>query len=263
MRIAAQEFDGELEGFIVTFDDITPLVNAQRHAAWSDVARRVAHEIKNPLTPIQLSAQRLKRKYLQQVEEGDRESFAKYTDTIIRHVADIGRMVEEFVNFARMPAPRFTRENINDLIAKTVFSEETTHANIRYVLDLPEEDIFAVVDASQIRQVITNLVKNAAEAIDVNAADAGVVTVSAKVADGHCIIEVCDNGVGFPPDQIHRLLEPYVTTRSKGTGLGLAIVKKILEDHKGKVELENRPSGGALVRLTLPLTANQELTPSV
>lgn len=260
-RLAAQEFDGEVESYILTFDDITPLVAAQRHAAWADVARRVAHEIKNPLTPIQLSAQRLKRKYQKEVAESEQENFAKYTDTIIRHVGDIGNMVEEFVNFARMPAPRFSRENISDLVAKSVFSEETVHPQVAYHLDMAEKEVFADIDASQVRQVITNLVKNAAEAIEGRLAsgsedamkEGGQIHVSCLEDDGHCVIEVQDNGVGFPGDQIHRLLEPYVTTRAKGTGLGLAIVKKIMEDHKGRVELENRPEGGALVRLVFPL----------
>lgn len=263
-RLAAQEFDGELESFILTFDDITPMVTAQRHAAWADVARRVAHEIKNPLTPIQLSAQRLKRKYMKQLDESEHENFAKYTDTIIRHVSDIGKMVEEFVGFARMPAPSFARENMCELVSSAVFSEETVHPSVDYQVDLPENPVFAEIDVSQVRQVITNLVKNAAEAIDSQRAGdmmasaastevksdiGGHITVSCRQEDEHCIIEVKDNGIGFPGDQIHRLLEPYVTTRAKGTGLGLAIVKKIMEDHKGRVELENRPEGGALVRL--------------
>jgi two-component system, NtrC family, nitrogen regulation sensor histidine kinase NtrY len=256
-RLAAQEFDGELESYILTFDDITPMVSAQRQAAWADVARRVAHEIKNPLTPIQLSAQRLKRKYQKQVAPDEQENFAKYTDTITRHVSDIGRMVEEFVSFARMPAPRFAREDMNDLITRSVFSEETTHPNVQYTVDVPEKPIYAEIDGSQVRQVITNLVKNAAEAIDTQISSGkmatdypgGQIAVSCRQIDDQCIVEVRDNGVGFPGDQIHRLLEPYVTTRAKGTGLGLAIVKKIMEDHKGRVELENRPEGGALVRL--------------
>ncbi|MCH2546271.1 MAG: PAS domain-containing sensor histidine kinase [Alphaproteobacteria bacterium] len=265
-RLAAQEFDGELESYILTFDDITPMVTAQRHAAWADVARRVAHEIKNPLTPIQLSAQRLKRKYLKQLDESEHENFAKYTDTIIRHVGDIGRMVEEFVGFARMPAPRFSREDMNDLISRAVFSEETAHPNVTYALELSEKPIFAEIDASQVRQVITNLVKNAAEAIDAHFAnDAGDsessnghIVVACLQTDDVCLIEVKDNGIGFPGDQIHRLLEPYVTTRAKGTGLGLAIVKKIMEDHNGRVELENRPEGGALVRLVFPVERPKE-----
>lgn len=262
VRISGEMFDGELESYIITFDDITPLIVSQRHAAWSDVARRVAHEIKNPLTPIQLAAQRLKRKYLQQIDEADRENFAKYTDTITRHVGDIGKMVEEFVNFARMPAPQFTHENMNDLLTKTVFSEETTHSNITYILDLPPHAVFADCDASQLRQVLTNLVKNAAESIDVRIAldleqqkpnsASGEIQVLCSERDGDCIIEVKDNGCGFPADRIHHMLEPYVTTRAKGTGLGLAIVKKIMEDHKGRVDLVNRAEGGAVVRLVFP-----------
>lgn len=265
-RLAALEFDGEVESFILTFDDITPLVAAQRHAAWADVARRVAHEIKNPLTPIQLSAQRLKRKYQKDLGAEERENFAKYTDTIIRHVGDIGRMVEEFVNFARMPAPAFGRENMSDLLTRAVFSGETAHPHIAYHLELPEKPLFVDIDASQVRQVITNLVKNAAEAVEAQLANGtmatvqtgGQITVTCTANEEHCVIEVKDNGVGFPGEQIHRLLEPYVTTRAKGTGLGLAIVKKIMEDHKGRVELENRPEGGALVRLVFPLERNAD-----
>lgn len=261
LHIAAQEYEGEVESFVITFDDITPVVAAQRHAAWADVARRVAHEIKNPLTPIQLSAQRLKRKYLKQVEESEQEAFERYTDTIIRHVGDIGKMVEEFVDFARLPAPVFSREDIGDLLAKIVLLEESAHPRIAYSVDVPADEIFITVDASQVRQVITNLVKNAAEAIETRHVQnggspdeqaAGHISVSSRLSEELCIIEVKDDGCGFPPDQIHRLLEPYVTTRAKGTGLGLAIVKKIMEDHKGRIELENRPEGGGLVRLVFP-----------
>ncbi|MBM3617796.1 MAG: PAS domain-containing protein, partial [Alphaproteobacteria bacterium] len=261
LHIAAQEYEGEVESFVITFDDITPVVAAQRHAAWADVARRVAHEIKNPLTPIQLSAQRLKRKYLKQVDESEQENFEKYTDTIIRHVGDIGKMVEEFVDFARLPAPVFSREDIGDLLAKIVLLEESAHPRIAYSVDVPADEIFITVDASQVRQVITNLVKNAAEAIETRHVQnggnpeeqaAGHISVASRLSEDYCIIEVKDDGCGFPPDQIHRLLEPYVTTRAKGTGLGLAIVKKIMEDHKGRIELENRPEGGGLVRLVFP-----------
>lgn len=262
-RIAALVHDGEVEGFILTFDDISALVSAQRTAAWSDVARRVAHEIKNPLTPIQLAAQRLRRKYLPQVAEEEHENFIRYTDTIIRHVGDIGRMVEEFVQFARMPAPDFARENLSELVTHAVFSQEATHPHIVYALAMDEEPIYAEMDVSQIRQVLTNLVKNAAEAVEgrMQRGDAergGHILVALKQAHGMAVLEVKDNGIGFPQDQMHRLLEPYVTTRAKGTGLGLAIVKKIMEDHGGRVELENRPEGGALVRLLFPLERNAE-----
>lgn len=267
VHITAQEYEGEVESYVITFDDITPVVAAQRHAAWSDVARRVAHEIKNPLTPIQLSAQRLKRKYMKQVEEVEQENFARYTDTIIRHVGDIGNMVEEFVSFARMPAPVFTHESIGELLTKIVLLEENAHPKINYAVDVPAEEIFVHVDASQIRQVITNLVKNAAEAIetrhiqrggDPEEQAAGIISVVCAERNASCIVEVKDDGCGFPPDQIHRLLEPYVTTRAKGTGLGLAIVKKIMEDHKGRIELENRPEGGGLVRLVFPMDSRAE-----
>lgn len=267
MHIAAQEYEGEVESYVITFDDITPVVAAQRHAAWADVARRVAHEIKNPLTPIQLSAQRLKRKYLAQVEEGERDNFARYTDTITRHVGDIGKMVEEFVNFARLPAPVFASEDMGDLLSKVVLLSENAHPGIAYSVELPAEEVFLTIDASQVRQVITNLVKNAAEAIESRHVQNGGLPEDQPVGNievlcrlrkveaigaEECVIEVKDDGCGFPPDQIHRMLEPYVTTRVKGTGLGLAIVKKIMEDHKGRIELENRPEGGGLVRLVFP-----------
>lgn len=258
MRISLQECEEEMEGYILTFDDITPLVQAQRNAAWGDVARRVAHEIKNPLTPIQLSAQRLKKKFLQQVDPKDHESFTRYTDTIVRHVADIGNMVEEFVQFARLPTPKFSYENLNDLLTKIVFSEETSHPNITYCLDIPEEEIMIECDAGQVRQVMTNLVKNAAEAIEARLkdGDGGIIEIFCDRNVQQVIIEIKDNGSGFPSDNIDQVLEPYVTTRTKGTGLGLAIVKKIMEDHKGKIELENKSEGGALVRLVFPLKSD-------
>lgn len=254
LRVSVEHLDAAIEGFIVTFDDITPLIAAQRNAAWADVARRVAHEIKNPLTPIQLAAERIKRKYLKFITE-DQDTFIKYTDTISKHVADIGRMVEEFVSFARMPTPKFANEDIGAIVKKAVFSAQVSHPSIEYELEMSAQDINLYCDERQISQVLTNILKNAAESIEArhaqaDGAAAGRIHVSLACADGAVDITIEDNGVGFPPGQVQQMLEPYVTTRSKGTGLGLSIVKKIVEDHKGRIILENNERGGARVLLS-------------
>lgn len=258
VRIAAERYSDTTEGFIVTFDDISELVSAQRTAAWSDVARRIAHEIKNPLTPITLSTERLKKKYLDEISS-DKESFVKYTDTIAKHVKDIGRMVEEFVAFARLPAPIFRKEDMAQIIRKIVFSEKTAHPEIRYVCEIEPSPLYLVCDERQVSQILTNLLKNAAESIEARqqseSAEAGSqsqkgeIQIRSFLRDDMAMIEVLDNGTGFPPDKIATLTEPYVTTRAKGTGLGLAIVKKSMEDHKGSILLENRQEGGAKVVL--------------
>jgi len=255
VRVTVEQLDTEIEGFIVTFDDITPLVAAQRNAAWADVARRVAHEIKNPLTPIQLAAERLKRKYLKFITE-DQETFIKYTDTISRHVGDIGKMVEEFVSFARMPTPRFANEDICGIVRKAVFSAQMSNPTVDYSVCVPDQEVFLYSDEQQITQVMTNLLKNAAEAIEgrlaaqVGEGEKGRIIISLARTVDTIEITIEDNGIGFPPDNIHKMLEPYVTTRSKGTGLGLAIVKKIVDDHKGRINIENIPDGGARVTLS-------------
>lgn len=240
----------EGEGAIVTFDDITPLVAAQRNAAWSDVARRVAHEIKNPLTPIALSAERLKRKYLSRMEGEEAEHFSKYVDTIARHVGDIGRMVEEFVSFARMPGAVMTRADLLEIVRKEVFSEQVAHPNIQYRLTCAEDAIPLVCDERQLSQVFINVLKNAAEAIEDVQAHSGEISVTVTVSGREMFVVVEDNGPGFPPEKIHAILEPYVTTRTKGTGLGLAIVKKIMEENNGNIQVANRPEGGARVTLS-------------
>jgi two-component system nitrogen regulation sensor histidine kinase NtrY len=253
VRVTVEQFDAEIEGFIVTFDDITLLVAAQRNAAWADVARRVAHEIKNPLTPIQLAAERLKRKYLKFIVD-DQESFIKYTDTIAKHVGDIGRMVEEFVSFARMPQPKFSDEDIGGIIRKAVFSAQVANPAIAYKLDIPAQPFMFYCDERQITQIMTNLLKNAAEAIEAKntspAKGEGAIRVQLSCHDELLEITIEDNGIGLPAVEPQQLLEPYVTTRTKGTGLGLAIVKKIVEDHKGRISLENIPGGGARVVLS-------------
>jgi two-component system nitrogen regulation sensor histidine kinase NtrY len=256
VRIAAEREGRDVKGFIVTFDDVTELISAQRKAAWADVARRIAHEIKNPLTPIQLSAERLKRKYLRQISV-DPETFSTCTDTIVRHVGDIGRMVDEFSSFARMPAPVIKPENVVEICRQAVFLQQNAHSDISFSLDAPEGDVAIACDARQLSQALINLLKNAAEAIQGRPgapADLPAGTVHVRVCEenGQGMIVVEDNGKGLPAAERDRLTEPYVTTRAKGTGLGLAIVKKIMEDHGGALILEDREGGGARVKLAFP-----------
>jgi len=241
---------GELFGYVVTFDDITELVSAQRKAAWADVARRIAHEIKNPLTPIQLSAERLKRKYLKEIQS-DPETYVKLIETIIRQVGDIGSMVDEFSSFARMPAPRMMPADLVDLCREAVFLQRTGNPGITFTTELPDHRVRMTCDARLIGQALTNLLKNATEAIAGRdePAEPGRICLSLNETDGRVVIEVADNGRGLPSENRDRLTEPYVTTRAKGTGLGLAIVKKIMEDHGGDVYLEDAVGGGARVGL--------------
>ncbi len=256
VRIESERLDdGELIGFVITFDDITELQSAQRQSAWADIARRIAHEIKNPLTPIQLSAERLKRKYLKEIES-DPETFLICTDTIIRQVGDIGRMVDEFSAFARMPEPSIKLENIIEVCQQVVFLEQNRNANVAINFIAPEGDITLHCDRSQISQALTNLIKNASESVSENITRQGLekesglinIHLSQKMEKGesHVIIAIEDNGRGLPTKGRERLIEPYVTNRDKGTGLGLAIVKKIVEDHHGELLMQNSDSGGAL-----------------
>ena len=253
VRIGTERDGGELRGYVVTFDDISELMSAQRTAAWADVARRIAHEIRNPLTPIQLSAERLKRKYLNEIKS-DRETFEICTDTIVRHVGDIGRMVDEFSSFARMPAPVIRPENLSDLVRQSVFLQRNANRDITYNTELPDAPLWFRCDGRQISQAVTNLLLNAAEAIEGRDGEnllPGEITTRIILEDGAAYIEIEDNGKGLPANQRDRLTEPYFTTRSKGTGLGLAIVHKIMEDHKGSLQLTDSPAGGAIVRLQL------------
>jgi two-component system, NtrC family, nitrogen regulation sensor histidine kinase NtrY len=249
VRIAAERVEGDVYGYIVTFDDITELVSAQRTAAWADVARRIAHEIKNPLTPIQLSAERLKRKYTREIAN-DPETFTNLSDTIIRHVGDIGRMVDEFSSFARMPAPMMKEENLVELVRQAVFLQRTSTQEIRFTVDVPDR-VALVCDARQVSQALINILKNAAESIQGRDAGAtpGEIAVAVAASLQQVTVTVSDNGRGLPAEGRERLTEPYVTTRAKGTGLGLAIVRKIMEDHHGELLLEDREGGGARVRL--------------
>jgi two-component system, NtrC family, nitrogen regulation sensor histidine kinase NtrY len=261
--VSAPEEEGRTK-LVVTFDDVSELLSAQRKAAWSDIARRIAHEIKNPLTPIQLSAERLKRKYLRQITE-DPETFTACTDTIVRQVGDIGRMVDEFSAFARMPAPVLRPEDASELAKQAAFLQQNAHPTIRYTLEFPNAPVELVCDASQVNRAITNLMKNAAESINDRLEEQaargdtdltpGEIHLWMKATDDRLLIGIDDNGRGLPEHNRDRLTEPYVTTRSKGTGLGLAIVKKILEDHGGTLSLSDRDGGGAAVLVTFPLDA--------
>lgn len=257
VRVSSEQQGGEIKGYVVTFDDVSELLSAQRKAAWADVARRIAHEIKNPLTPIQLSAERLRRKYAKEIQS-DPEVFQNCTDTIVRHVDDIGRMVDEFSAFARMPAPVMREHELKELCRQTLFLQGTSRGDIKFVQDLPLEPCIAECDSRQIAQALTNLLKNAAEAIDARPAPLdgqlppGEIRLHLKATPERISLSVEDNGKGLPVEERHTLTEPYVTTRTKGTGLGLAIVKKIMEDHHGELILSDRPGGGALVSLLWP-----------
>ncbi len=249
--------EGGLGGeMVLTFDDITRLVTAQRNAAWRDVARRIAHEIKNPLTPIQLSAERLKRKYRSVIGD-DVEVFDRCTDTIIRQVGDIGRMVDEFSSFARMPAPRFGPENPAELLRAAVFAQRVAVPDILLEMpDLPQTVLLC--DGRMVGQALTNILKNAGEAVAAKRGDAAsdaVGVIASLAIDGDTAVFVVeDDGVGLPAKDRDRLTEPYVTTREKGTGLGLAIVKRICEDHGGELRLADAETlAGARVCLTFPL----------
>jgi two-component system nitrogen regulation sensor histidine kinase NtrY len=246
-------------GLVLTFDDITRLVTAQRSAAWRDVARRIAHEIKNPLTPIQLSAERIRRKYRKEIQ-GDLETFDRCTDTIIRQVGDIGRMVDEFSAFARMPAPRFEPQSANELIRQAVFAERVRDPGTSIELHEPAEQIVIQCDSRMIAQALANLLKNAGEAIQTRRQDKpgmkGRIQARLLLDDKGLAFEVEDNGVGLPSADRARLTEPYVTTREKGTGLGLAIVKRIQEEHGGELILSDASElPGAKATLRFPPTA--------
>ena len=244
------------QGFVVTFDDITDLVSAQRTAAWADVARRIAHEIKNPLTPIQLSAERLKRKYAGEISS-DPDIFKQCTDTIIRQVGDIGRMVDEFSSFARMPAPVMRRENAQELLQQAVFLQRVANPAIAFKTDAPREPVHFEADGRLVSQALTNVLKNAGEGIAARLAkgddEPGRIAIALVPNGANFAFRVTDNGIGLPPQHRDRLTEPYVTTRAKGTGLGLAIVRKIMEDHGGEITLGDAEGGeGAEVTLTFP-----------
>ncbi len=267
VRIVAETLDHRVVGHVVTFDDITDLQNAQRQAAWADVARRIAHEIKNPLTPIQLSAERLKRKYLKQIAT-DPETFTACTETIVRQVSDIGRMVDEFSSFARMPEPDMKPEDMGRLVRDVVFMERNRSEGIRFDLALPDHPLPVRCDPRQLRQALINVIKNAVEAVTERPAGGmpwiGVSVATRQHGEAESLIgiEIADNGPGLPVEGRDRLTEPYVTTRPKGTGLGLAIVRKIMEDHGGELILGDRAEGGTRVSLVFRAVPIGDSAPS-
>ncbi|MGE0749262.1 MAG: ATP-binding protein [Variibacter sp.] len=265
VRVASEQSPDAEHGYVITLDDITELVIAQRSSAWADIARRIAHEIKNPLTPIQLSAERLKRKYGKVITE-DRAVFDQCTDTIVRQVDDIKRMVDEFSRFARMPKPVKTSEDVVDTVRQVVFLMQVAQPDIEFTTEFSEEPMPARFDRRLISQGLTNIVKNATEAVmAVPDEQRGKGHIDIKVTrDGTDItIDVVDNGIGLPKENRNRLLEPYVTTREKGTGLGLAIVERILEEHGGGIELNDAPAvatggRGAWMRLRFAAASDNE-----
>jgi len=260
VRVSAQlDDDYQIAGFVVTFEDITELLGAQRTAAWSEIARRIAHEIKNPLTPIRLSAERLKRKYLPQIAS-DQDTFTGSIDTIVRQVDTIGNLINEFSAFARMPAPVFNHESACDLVRQAVYLQQGARADVRFETELPDHDIQLYCDGRKVAQALTNLVQNAVQSVlqrlgnEKGDGKNGWVLVKLDATEQFCSIEVRDNGQGLPTDEpVGRLTEPYVTKRADGTGLGLAIVKKIMEEHSGTISLTNREDGGACVSLSFPM----------
>ena len=239
VRVTSEQSSAAEGGYVVTLDDITELVAAQRTSAWADVARRIAHEIKNPLTPIQLSAERLRRKYASVIKD-DGGIFQQCTDTIVRQVDDIKRMVDEFSRFARMPKPVMTPEDVADTVRQVVFLQRVGNADIDIEVEIAQDPMPAQFDRRLISQALTNIIKNATEAVTAVPPDElgrGRIRVFAGREGSDIVIDVVDNGIGLPKENRSRLLEPYVTTREKGTGLGLAIVGRIMEDHGGCIEL--------------------------
>ncbi|MDP5351510.1 MAG: PAS domain-containing sensor histidine kinase [Paracoccaceae bacterium] len=271
VRMAVRQSSaGQLEGYVVTFDDVTDLVSAQRMAAWGDVARRIAHEIKNPLTPIQLSAERIKRKFRPLV--GDQaDSLEQYADVIIRQTDDLRRIVDDFSKFARMPEPEKRTHDLTKILNDAVLLQEVAMPQIALITEISAENIWIDVDQTMMSQALMNLIKNASEAIDTyiekfgNASYEPEIFITLNSQDNLVILQIMDNGIGLPPDRGH-LFEPYVTTREKGTGLGLSIVKKIIEEHGGTLSLQDAPifastramgqiHFGAMVEIRLPLAA--------
>ncbi|GAA3073625.1 PAS domain-containing sensor histidine kinase [Rhizobium viscosum] len=262
VQVTREEVRDLSESYVITLDDITDLVIAQRSTAWGDVARRIAHEIKNPLTPIQLSAERIQRRYGKQIDENDRAVFDQCTDTIIRQVGDIGRMVDEFSAFARMPKPTKEPSDLRAILHDAIFLREMGNNHISFLQELGEERLEGAFDSRMLGQAFGNLIKNAVEAIEAVPSEERearkiLVRASLDEARDRFTVDIIDNGRGLPVENRHSILEPYMTMREKGTGLGLAIVKKIIEEHGGQLELHDAPADfdqgrGAMIRVHLP-----------
>lgn len=263
VQVTREESRDANESYVITLDDITDLVIAQRSTAWADVARRIAHEIKNPLTPIQLSAERIRRRFGKNIADVDRPVFDQCTDTIIRQVGDIGRMVDEFSSFARMPKPTMEPSDLRDILRDSVFLREMGNNHVKFERDLGDERLEGMFDTRMLGQAFGNLIKNAVESIEGVPSDEAreqpkiLVRASLDPERDRFTVDVIDNGRGLPVENRHSILEPYMTMREKGTGLGLAIVKKIIEDHGGQIELHDAPADfdqgkGAMIRVHLP-----------
>lgn len=265
VQITVEDADSIEHSYVVTVDDITDLVEAQRSSAWADVARRIAHEIKNPLTPIQLSAERLRRRFGKVITE-DREVFDQCTETIIRQVGDIGRMVDEFSSFARMPKPEIKAMDLRESLREASFLVEVSRSDIRFERDFGNTPLIGQFDNRLLGQAFGNVIKNAAESVEAVVKEGhmdGHILVRSRPDGETIIVEILDNGKGLPREHRQRLLEPYMTTREKGTGLGLAIVKKIVEDHSGQLELHDAPDDfhggrGAMIRMIFPVTQTKQ-----
>jgi len=260
VQVTREDREANDPSFVVTIDDITDLIEAQRSSAWADVARRIAHEIKNPLTPIQLSAERIGRRFGKMIEEG-RDVFDQCVETIIRQVGDIGRMVDEFSSFARMPKPNLAVVDIRPILQEACFLTEISKQNIELTRDFEDKSLRGAFDSRLIGQAFANVIKNASEAIETRQIQEqnvgrGHILVKARSQNDTLIIDILDNGIGLPKEQRQQLLEPYMTTREKGTGLGLAIVRKIVEEHDGVLELHDVPTQfserGAMIRMIFP-----------
>ncbi|GES45475.1 two-component sensor histidine kinase [Rhizobium dioscoreae] len=273
VQVTREESRDANESYVITLDDITDLVIAQRSTAWADVARRIAHEIKNPLTPIQLSAERIRRRFGKNIADADRPVFDQCTDTIIRQVGDIGRMVDEFSSFARMPKPTMEPTDLRDILRDAVFLREMGNNHVKFERELGDERLEGMFDARMLGQAFGNLIKNAVEAIEGVPSDQAreqpkiLVRSSLDPDRDRFTVDVIDNGRGLPVENRHSILEPYMTMREKGTGLGLAIVKKIIEDHGGQIELHDAPADfdqgrGAMIRVHLPRREQAAVAPT-
>jgi len=251
-RIVSEVIEGRVIGYVVTFDDVTSLLSAQRKAAWSDIARRIAHEIKNPLTPIQLASDRLLKKYRPDDQKAA-DQFEEYVRIIMRQVDDIGRMVDEFSAFARMPQPEMDRHSLLEIVNGQISLFASKDLSLDVEIDDAKQDYTTICDAGLVRQALTNLLQNAKDSFQEHHVAAPAIRISMASEDDMIAITLADNGPGFPEMDLGKLLEPYVTTRQKGTGLGLAIVSKIMEDHGGNMQLGKADGGGALVCLKFPI----------